>query len=53
MRRLLIYLGLLATLLAMPYYAKADNMWLHFWGGYGGGGSDYEMDGTGDNTWAY
>lgn len=53
MKRLLIYLGLLATLLAMPYHAKADNMWLHFWGGYGGGGSDYEMGGTGDNTWAY
>lgn len=25
MKRLLIYLGLLATLLAMPYHAKADN----------------------------
>ncbi len=53
MKRLLTYLGLLATLLAMPYYAKADNMWLHFWGGYGGGGSDYEMGGTGGDTWAY
>ena len=53
MKRLFIYLGLLATLLAMPYYAKADNMWLHFWGGYGGGGSDYEMGGTGGDTWAY
>lgn len=53
MKRLLIYLGLLATLLAMPYHAKADNMYLHLWGGYGGEGSDYEMRGTGDNTWAY
>ena len=53
MKRLLIYLGLLATLLAMPYHAKADTMWLHFWGGYGGSGTSYEMGGTGDNTWAY
>lgn len=53
MKRLLIYLGLLATLLAMPYHAKADAMWLHFWGGYGGSGTDYEMGGTGDDTWAY
>ncbi len=50
MKRLLTYLGLLATLLAMPYHAKADNMWLHFWGGYDG---DHEMQGTGDNKWAY
>lgn len=50
MKRLLIYLGLLTTLLAMPYHAKADNMYLHFWGGYVG---EYEMRGTGDNTWAY
>ena len=33
MKRLLIYLGLLATLLAMPYHAKADNMFLRFWNG--------------------
>ena len=33
MKRLLTYLGLLATLLAMPYHAKADNMWLRFWNG--------------------
>lgn len=52
MKRLLIYLGLLATLLAMPYHAKADNMYLHLWGGFGGG-SDYEMKGTGGDTWAY
>ena len=52
MKRLLTYLGLLATLLAMPYSAKAS-MWLHFWGGYGGSGSDYEMNGTGGDTWAY
>ncbi len=31
MKRLLIYLGLLATLLAMPYHAKADTMYLRFW----------------------
>ena len=49
MKRLLTYLGLLATLLAMPYSAKAS-MWLHFWGGYSG---DYDMGGTGDNTWAH
>ena len=53
MKRLLTYLGLLATLLAMPYIAKADNMWLHFWGGYGGGGNNKEMGGTGGDTWAY
>ena len=50
MKRLLTYLGLLATLLAMPYYAKADNMYLHFWGGYSG---NIEMGGTGGNTWAH
>lgn len=52
MKRLLIYLGLLTTLLAMPYHAKADNMWLHFWGGYAPTGN-VEMDGTGGDTWAY
>ena len=30
MKRLLIYLGLLATLLAMPYHAKADNTWAYY-----------------------
>lgn len=30
MQRLLIYLGLLATLLAMPYHAKADNTWAYY-----------------------
>ena len=29
MKRLLIYLGLLATLLAMPYHAKADT-WAYY-----------------------
>lgn len=52
MKRLLIYLGLLATLLAMPYHAKADNMWLHFWEGYAPTGN-VEMDGKGGDTWAY
>ncbi len=33
MRKLLTYLGLLATLLAMPYHAKANNMNLRFWNG--------------------
>ena len=33
MKRLLTYLGLLATLLAMPYHAKAANMYLRFWNG--------------------
>ena len=43
---------MLATLLAMPYHAKADNMWLHFWEGYAPTGN-VEMDGTGGDTWAY
>ena len=30
MKRLLIYLGLLTTLLAMPYHAKADNTWAYY-----------------------
>lgn len=30
MKRLLIYLGLLATLLAMPYHAKAEQNWAYY-----------------------
>ena len=30
MKRLLIYLGLLATLLAMPYHAKADTNYHYY-----------------------
>ncbi|MBQ9655566.1 MAG: hypothetical protein IJV38_06035 [Prevotella sp.] len=30
MKRLLTYLGLLATLLAMPYHAKADDTWAYY-----------------------
>ena len=52
MKRLLIYLGLLATLLAMPYHAKADNMFLRFWNGaekvvemsLDGGGAAWKYD---------
>ena len=51
MKRLLTYLGLLATLLAMPYHAKADNMWLHF---YNGADKDVEMHHDGGETaWHY
>lgn len=60
MKRLLIYLGLLATLLAMPYHAKADNMWLHFYNGadkvvemhHDGGGTAWHYDFyTTDDYW--
>lgn len=60
MKRLLIYLGLLATLLAMPYHAKADNMWLRFWNGtekvvemhHDGGGTAWHYDFyTTDDYW--
>lgn len=51
MKRLLIYLGLLATLLAMPYHAKADNMYLRFWNG---AEKVVEMNHDGGNTaWHY
>ena len=60
MKRLLIYLGLLATLLAMPYHAKADNMFLRFWNGaekvvemsHDGGGTAWHYDFyTTDDYW--
>ena len=34
MKRLLIYLGLLATLLAMPYHAKAETWAYYLYGDY-------------------
>ena len=60
MKRLLIYLGLLATLLAMPYHAKADNTWAYYlYGSFDGWAdepsSDYKLGDTssysGNNTW--
>ena len=36
MKRLLIYLGLLTTLLAMPYHAKADTWAYYLYGDYNG-----------------
>ena len=51
MKRLLTYLGLLATLLAMPYHAKADNMYLRF---HNGTEKVVEMNHDGGNTaWHY
>ena len=60
MKRLLTYLGLLATLLAMPYHAKADNMYLRFWNNaekvvemnHDGGGTAWHYDFyTTDDYW--
>ncbi len=59
MKRLLTYLGLLATLLAMPYHAKADNWDYYLCGSFNGWAdepsSDYKFGDTssysGNNTW--
>ena len=59
MKRLLTYLGLLATLLAMPYYAKADNWDYYLHGSFDkwadNPSSDYKLGDTssygGNNTW--
>lgn len=60
MKRLLIYLGLLATLLAMPYHAKAEQNWAYYLRGSFNEWaeeptSDYKFGDTssssGNNTW--
>ena len=59
MKRLLTYLGLLATLLAMPYHAKADNWAYYLRGSFNNWPtvpSDYYKFGdtsseTGNNSW--
>lgn len=59
MKRLLTYLGLLATLLAMPYYAKADTWAYYLHGSFDNWAnepsSDYKFGDTssssGNNTW--
>ena len=59
MRKLLTYLGLLATLLAMPYNAKAQNWAYYLRGSFNGWAeepsSDYKLGDTssygGNNTW--
>ena len=43
MKRLLIYLGLLATLLAMPYHAKAETWAYYLYGDYNGWNKDNAM----------
>ena len=59
MKRLLTYLGLLATLLAMPYHAKAENWDYYLHGSFDNWAdnpsSDYKLGDTsssyGNNTW--
>ena len=61
MKRLLIYLGLLATLLAMPYHAKAEQNWAYYlYGSFNNWAdepnSDYKFGDTssydGEITWS-
>ncbi len=55
MKKLFTYLLVLTVaLLAIPNSARAQAMYLHFYGGYDGGGSDVNMpSGTESDTWAY